>query len=903
MSIPTKASEEISFGEWLRQRRRMLDLTQQALANQVGCARITLRRIESGVLKPSKELAEIMLEKLGIPETEYAQWIHFARGLSGFPAMSGNSLANKPLTNLPASLTTFIGREKEQAEIMRLIAKNRLVTLVGPGGIGKTSLSLQVGQKLLNDYPNGVGVRMVMLDSLTDPALVPQSVASVFDIRGMSENPILERLIFALRTKSTLLILDNCEHLLDSCAQLITTLLTNCSNLKIIATSREALGVAGEALYHVPPLALPDTRKLLEKFREYEAVRLFEERAQLVQANFALTLENASYVSQICHCLDGIPLAIELAAAHVNMLSTEQIAARLNENFNVLTSGGRIPLPRHETLRASMDWSWDLLADSERIFLRRLSVFAGGWTLEAAEAVCSVEGIESDLIPDLLSHLINKSLVVVEHTGEESRYRLLKTIRQYAREKLFETEDAQDLRSRHLDYFIQIAEQGFEELRGPNDLVWLEKLEIEHDNFRAALGWAISSPDVDPQKALQLSGALYEFWIFHGHSEGYRWLAEALKTTPDALTVYWCRALFGIAQVSYRIGRFNEASEYSENALTTARQLDIPALIIESLFVRAFLIMAKQVEAEKLIIEGLALARATENKYLLSGGLLDSITIINRFKKGGEAMKMAQEAYEIARSLGNTGQIARSLFRLGTLKGSQGNYKEARSLLQESEILSRKLKDKMNVAYSLLQLGILATKETDFVLARQFEEESLQIFQELLGDPYSASFALFNLGWTAYVAGDYASADSRFKEAKEARNSSTRDKIYFYPTLTAMALVNLAQGNEKYAGEMFAESLELLKSFEDGYWLAKCLEGMSGLSALSPETAACLLGCAEAIYEEMAFMISLSERLRHDLLVEKARTQLGEEKFNTLWANGKAMTYKQAIAYALECLK
>ena len=896
MPKDNKVPEEISFGEWLHQRRRMLDLTQQALADQVGCARITLRRIESGALKPSKELSLILLEKLGIPETERPQWVLFARGVSAFPAKPNNSFTNKPLTNLPSSLTNFIGRENELTEITRMIAKNRFVTLIGAGGIGKTSLSLQVGQKLLNNYPNGVW--MVMLDSLTDPALVPQSVAFVFDIRGISESPIIERLIFGLRTKSTLLILDNCEHLLEACAQLITTLLTNCPNLKILATSRESLGVAGEALYHVPSLASPDAQKLIEKFREYESVRLFEERAQLVQMNFALTLENASYVAQICQFLDGIPLAIELAAAHVNMLSTEQIAVRLNENFNILTSGGRLPLPRHQTLRASMDWSWNLLSDSERILLRRLSVFAGGWMLEAAEAVCGAEGIESDMILDLLSHLVNKSLVVVEHKGEESRYRLHETIRQYAREKSFEIDDAWDLRGRHLDYFIQIAEQGFEELRGPNDLLWLEKLEIEHDNFRAALGWAISSPDIDPQKALQLSGALYDFWIYHGHGEGYRWLAEALKTTPDTPTVYWCRALFGIAQISVRLGRFKEASEYAELALTTARQLDIPVLIIESLFTRAFLIMANQAEAEKLIIEGLTLARATGNKYLLKVGLLDSITIIHRFQKGGEAMERAQEAYEIARSLGNTNGIAASLFRLGTENARQGNYEQARSLLQESEILSRKSNDKMNVAYSLLQLGILAAKETDYVLARQFEEESLQIFRDL-GDPDSASFALFNLGWTAYVASDYARADSLFKEGL---NSSTRDKLYFYPTLTALGLVNLAQGNEKHAGEMFAESLELLKSFEDGYWSAKCLEGMSGLSTLSPETAARFLGYAEALYEEMDIMIPPSERPRYDALVEKARTRLDEGKFNTLWAYGKAMSYEHVIAYALEAL-
>jgi predicted ATPase/DNA-binding XRE family transcriptional regulator len=405
MSINNKDFEEISFGEWLRQRRRMLDFTQQSLADQVGCARITLRRIESGGRRPSKELAQILLSKLGVPEKEHLQWIPFARGLSGFPAKPSNSFTSKPSTNLPAPLTTFIGRETEQAEITKLIAKNRLVTLTGVGGIGKTSLSLQIGQKLLHDYPNGVW--MVMLESLTDPALVAQSVASVFDIRGMSESPILERLIFALRTKSALLILDNCEHLLESCAQLITLLLLNCPNLKILTSSRESLGVSGEALYHVPSLALPDEQQLLEKFREYESVRLFEERAQLVQMNFALTIDIASSIAQICRCLDGIPLAIELAAAHINILSAEQIAVRLNENFNVLTSGGLVTLPRHQTLRASMDWSWDLLSESQRVLLQRLSVFAGGWILEAAEGICSEDGVASDLILNLLSQLVN----------------------------------------------------------------------------------------------------------------------------------------------------------------------------------------------------------------------------------------------------------------------------------------------------------------------------------------------------------------------------------------------------------------------------------------------------------------------------------------------------------------
>src|SRR5688572_6617718 len=403
MPMDNQAPEEISFGEWLHQRRRMLDLTQQALADQVGCARITLRRIESGALKPSKELVHILLDKLGIPEIEHPQWVLFARGLSGFPAKPINSFTNKPLTNLPASLTSFIGREKELNEITSLIAKNRLVTLAGVGGIGKTRLSLQVAQKLLNDFPSGTW--LVELAPLSDPTLVPQAVVTTVGLIEQAGRSPLMILTDFLQARRALLLLDNCEHLIQACAQFAEALLRACPDLHILATSRESLGVAGEALYHVPSLALPDEQKLLEKFREYESVRLFEERAQLVQMNFALTLENASYVAQICRCLDGIPLAIELAAARVSMFSTEQIAARLHENFNLLTGGSRTALPRHQTLQALIDWSHDLLSEPERVLLRRLSVFAGGWSLEAAESVCGDGGIETSEIIDRLAQL------------------------------------------------------------------------------------------------------------------------------------------------------------------------------------------------------------------------------------------------------------------------------------------------------------------------------------------------------------------------------------------------------------------------------------------------------------------------------------------------------------------
>jgi predicted ATPase/DNA-binding XRE family transcriptional regulator len=406
--------ESPSFGTWLRKRRRALDLTQKALADQVGCAEITVRRMEADEYKPSNELALVLLEKLGIPEAERQQWARVARGLADYPKDQRlSSLAREQITNLPIPLTSFIGRIKDIPKIQQRLAGHRLVTLIGAGGIGKTRLSQHVASQLLGEYANGVW--LVELASLNDPALVPQTVAAVFGIQqGTTIRAMVETLIHFLRAKTVLLILDNCEHLLDACAQLADKLLKNCPNLKILATSREALGIIGEALYQVPSLTIPEMHHIetIEKLNKYESIRLFDERAQLVQMDFALTQENASSVAEICSRLDGIPLAIELAAVRVQIFSTEQIASQLNERFHSLTGGSRTALPRHQTLQASIDWSWHLLYDTEQIVLRRLSTFTGGFTLEAAQQVCTGNGIASRQIIGLLSQLATKSLVV-----------------------------------------------------------------------------------------------------------------------------------------------------------------------------------------------------------------------------------------------------------------------------------------------------------------------------------------------------------------------------------------------------------------------------------------------------------------------------------------------------------
>jgi predicted ATPase/DNA-binding SARP family transcriptional activator len=421
-----------------------------------------------------------------------------------------------PEHNLPVHLTTFIGREKERDEVYKLISQNRLVTLIGPGGIGKTRLSQQVGQYLLDLFPHGVW--FIPLDSLTDDKLIPQTVASFVGLVESPAQPIVEALVNTLRSRAMLLILDNCEHLLDACAQFIETLLKNCPQIKVLATSREVLHLHGEASYQVPSLAVPKSSHIpqVDELTGYTSVRLFAERAALVISGFELTKENAQIVIDICNRLDGIPLAIELAAARVDIFKVEEILKQLNRSFELLVSNNRSVLPRHQTMHASIDWGWNLLTDSEHIFMRRLSVFAGGWSLHAAQAICGVKSLE------LTSTLVKKSLIVVNQEMEhETRYQLHEMIRKYAWQKLLEAGEEETIRNQHLEYFIDLSRQLEPALHGYEQASWLARLFIERDNIRAALEWAART---DVKAGLYLSGRLRAFWESYDLREEARWI-------------------------------------------------------------------------------------------------------------------------------------------------------------------------------------------------------------------------------------------------------------------------------------------------------------------------------------------------------------------------------------------
>jgi predicted ATPase/DNA-binding SARP family transcriptional activator len=421
-----------------------------------------------------------------------------------------------PKYNLPVQLTMFIGREKEHNDIGRLIAKYRLVTLIGPGGIGKTRLSLQIGQSLLNNYPNGVW--FIPLESLTDEDLVPQTVASLLGIVKLPGQPILETLVNELRHQELLLILDNCEHVLDVCAQVAAALLKNCPKAKVLATSRDLLRLEGEASYHVPPLAIPqnpDTQST-DELANYESIQLFAQRAALIASSFEITKANVGTVVKICNRLDGIPLAIELAAARIDIFSPEEILNQLNYSFNLLVSNTRSLLTRHQTMRACIEWGWNLLTDAERMFLRHLSVFPGGWTLAAARAI----GVQDSL--ERTSALWKKSFVVVhQQAGYETRYGFHEVVRSYAQEKLVEAGEEATIRDRHLEYFLQFVRTFEPGMHSADQTAWLERLFVERDNIRAAMEWAART---NVQAGLYLSNRLRTLWENCDLREEARWL-------------------------------------------------------------------------------------------------------------------------------------------------------------------------------------------------------------------------------------------------------------------------------------------------------------------------------------------------------------------------------------------
>jgi predicted ATPase/DNA-binding SARP family transcriptional activator/DNA-binding CsgD family transcriptional regulator len=647
--------------------------------------------------------------------------------------------------NLPIPTTSLVDREREMAEVKRELAMTRLLTLTGPGGSGKTRLALEVGSDLIGAYPDGVW--LVDLARLSEPGLVVQEVAGVLDAQERSGEPPLDTLIDELRSKQVLIILDNCEHLLDGVAHLVDILLRSCPNLRFLATSREALGVPGEISYPVLPLSLPDPGGLttVEELESYGAARLFVERALYRSAAFALTPENAGAVAEICRQLEGIPLAIELAAARVGVLAVEQISERLSAALKILTGGGRTLTSRQRTLRGSLDWSYALLGAPEKRLLARLSVFAGGWTLEAAEVVCSGGDVDRDEVLDLLGDLVGKSLVVAR-TGANGamRYRMLEIIRQYAAEKLAENGEAEETHGRHAAFFLALAEEARPELAGSQQGLWVERLEREQDNLRAALSWVIGREE--GELGLRFGGALWRFWFNRGHlSEGTGWMGRVLAGGGPGATPIRVNALEGMGWLLQFQGELDRAETTYEEMLRLSRELgdmENAATGLNSLGILAVR-RGDNGRARMLLEENLAVLRELEEasvttilKRFYVFNLL-GILAINEEEDHAKGETLWKESLALARSAGDTTLVRQTLVNLGHAALMQRAYERARAYCEAALTLARELGSAEGVENPtvFLNLGLASLGQREHERAAASFEESLAMSQKMRQTP------------------------------------------------------------------------------------------------------------------------------------------------------------------------
>ena len=801
-------------------------------------------------------------------------------------------------TNLPAQLTSFVGREKEMNAVKNLMAEYRLTTLTGSGGAGKTRLSLQVASDLLDTFPDGVW--FVEFAPLADPSLLTQTVLSTLGLREEVGRPLLEVLTDYLTAKTALLILDNCEHVIEASAQLAESLLHACPNLRMIVSSREALGIPGEAAYRVPSLSLPDKHLAYssETVRQSEAARLFLDRAQTALPGFAITDENASAIAQICTQLDGIPLAIELAAARVKMLKVEQIAERLNDRFHLLTGGSRTALPRQQTLRAMIDWSYDLLPESERTLLRRLSVFAGGWTLEAAEQVCSAkdeirsqkdEGrntkdevrrmkdeetlllnflhpsdfiIHPSDVLDLLAQLVNKSLVVMDAdiaAGQgktETRYRLLETVRQYAREKLFATGEGALIHDLHLQYFLELAERAELKLIGPQVVEWLQRLEAELDNIRAALEWSLKQ---DAQLGVRIVVALFRFWMEGGYFyDAGNWLTLLLQQpATSSRNAARARALTVLG--------------FLQNGGTPGQ-----------LFAQQALAIYRELEDERGIAEALCLLGA-------------ALSIQDDFTAGRPIMR---ESLARFRAIGDRKGIFRALDWLGSLVDDQ-DYEQTHAYLEESLGMAREMGDPIFIANHLGTLSRLAFRRGDFSAARAYLTEALAI-QHHLGRS-NADVVLERLGELALREGDYAQARPYLEESLARARKGGR-LIISYWMLAHLAYVALRQGDWARARSLFIEAQKNFKEAALKIGVVYTVEGLANLAVQQNQAnqAARLIAWADVTRDVIGDHRPPIEQADVDRDLASIQAQLDEAAFAAAQEAGRAMSMDEAVAYAIE---
>ena len=787
----------LTFGDLLKYLRRRARLTQRELCIAVGYSEAQISRLEQNQRPPDlSALAALFIPALYLedePEVAARLMELAAQARGESLTRDGGLLLSRSVQyrlvetsreestgNLPIALTSFIGRRREMEEITRLLdmenGKARLVTLTGSGGCGKTRLALEAGRGLVRVYRDGIW--LVELASISDSQLVLQAVAATLGIPESRDAVPTSALTNYLRTRRILLILDNCEQIVAAVSQLVEEILRTCPQVQIVGTSREILNVLGEVQFRVPPLPLPNEKSSGGELSDQsEAVQLFVERARAVLPSFDLTAEVFPAVRQICHLVDGIPLGIELAAAKTSVLSVEQIAARLNDSFHLL-GGGRASLPQHQTLEATIQWSYELLTDEERAVLQRLSVFSGGWTLEAAESVTG-DGIliAEEQVLELLSALVNKSLVVVDlQSPAEARYRLLRIVRQYGLERLEDLGEAGSLQTRHLDFFMDLVRKAGTGLRTAQSPYWLKRLDAEQDNLRAALAYGQAADRYG--EALELAVGLFWFWQTRGYiNEGRTQLEHLLanfQVSGGKMATYarglWAAGTLAWIQGDYALARARlEQSLSLHRTMETVDKIDLAVCLREIGIIAVY--QGELDQARSFLNESIGLLQGTDRRWDLALAFYNQGLVFESQWEIGIAHENFDQSQSLFRELKEPWGLSVALFGLGRIAGRQGEFAAARRHLEESLQLSRKLDDPWSSASILYLLGEVSRLRNEPEPARKLYLESLAL-NRVVGDKAMLGFALHNLGKIAESSNELERAARLFGAAQALREDS-----------------------------------------------------------------------------------------------------------------------------------
>ena len=854
-----------------------------------------------GIPPGFEEIIHKLLEKE--PQNRFSTAADTRNALEDF--LSGRAGSRDENHNLPLDLTSFIGREREVRDVQELIKDNRLVTLTGVGGTGKTRLAMHAARDLVDQF--SYGVWLIELSTIFSDEQILRTIANVLNVREKSNQPLAETLTEFINSKQMLLIMDNCEHIISSCARFAQQLLSACPELRILVTSRESLGLPGEVTFHVPSMKLPDLEKLpkLEEVWDVESMQLFMDRAVRINSDFHPGDEETRAVAKICRRLDGIPLAIELAAARVRVLPVKEISERLSDRFRLLTGGSRSALPRQQTLQALIDWSHDLLTDKEKILFRYLSVFTGGWPLDAAESVCSSDEIPAEEILDILTRLVDKSLVSYSSRTGEARYEMLETIRQYARNKLIDEGEMRDLRKRHLDFYSDFVLETAPKLWRSRQIYWMDRLEAEHDNLRAALEWSLCAECGAEllEKGMRIAAGISLFWLVRGYwSEAWSWM-QSLMDSPlfgEVDGSSKSQLLYAAGFLVKEIGDVHRSRELFGQALETAeKQADESGKAYALLGLGEIAMNEHYMdEARDYIDRSMEIFTRLEDDV----GMLLALADKGGIAADQEGYEVAGEYYEqnlaICRKLGHQLGIAGTLLSLGRIGAYHGDKEKARQQLDESLAIFRRSKDKSGIAGALSAIGLVELYSDQIYSSREHYEEVLRITRELRSSPGTGS-ALIALGEIARSQSDYDAAREYYEEALQINEELGQVMIV---SIVAHNLGYVARHQKDYgkALEFFRRSLELGVERELNRIIFFALNGIASIYAETGryEDAAQLFSYAEKMGIEGNFHLDPVDAWEVEQSTKILTSNMDESEKQEAWNKGKELELDAAVRKA-----